>query len=155
MSQQESGVFETLPEELQETLAAWSNITINELKLSMAAKGMHLGRLYRSFHRKIELGADGMPRRVTIGFYYHGKFVDMGVGNGVKLENVKGNREIWRSKTRFERKQSKKPRAAKKWYSPTMYREYQRAAEILAQKYKIEIPARFEQLMSEEIKMKL
>lgn len=141
-----------IPSELQETLDKWSYITINELKLSMIEHGIHLGELYRSFTRSTILGPDGMPTRVTIGFWYHGKFVDMGVGKGVKLENVKSMREVWMSKSRAERK-GRKRRRPKKWYSPVMFHEYQRAAEILAGKYGIEIPARFEKLLSERIKI--
>jgi predicted helicase len=139
-----------LPYELQETLSKWSYITINELKLSMARNKMHLGELYRSFTRKMDIGSDGMPTRVTIGFMFHGRFVDMGVGNGVKMEDIKTNREIYRNLSRAGRA-GKKPRKPKKWYSPVIYREYQRAAEILAGKYGIEIPARFEKLFTEKI----
>jgi hypothetical protein len=145
--------FKTLPYELQETLSKWSYITINELKLSMASKGMHLGDLYRSFTRSISYGADGMPTKVTIGFLYHGKFVDMGVGNGQKMESIKSNREVWINMSKAAKK-GKTRRAPKKWYSPTMYHEYQRAAEILAGKYSIEIPARFEKILSERIENK-
>ena len=118
----------------------------------MVENGLHLGELYRSFTRRTTIGSDGMPTRVTIGFWYHGKFVDMGVGRGVKLENVKTMREIWSNKSRADRKGQKR-RRPKKWYSPVMYHEYQRAAEILAGKYGIEIPARFEKLLSERIKI--
>lgn len=145
--------FNSLPYELQETLSKWSYITINELKLSMASKGMHLGELYRSFTRSISYGADGMPTKVSIGFLYHGKFVDMGVGNGQKMESIKSNREVWINMSKAARKGHKR-RAPKKWYSPTMYHEYQRAAEILAGKYGIEIPARFEKMLSERIENK-
>lgn len=151
MSQQDS--FDSLPSELQETLDRWSYITINELKLSMVEKGLHLGELYRSFTRQMSFGSDGMPTKVTIGFWYHGKFVDMGVGRGVKLENVKTMREVWANKSRAARKGQKR-RRPKKWYSGVMYHEYQRAAEILAGKYGIEIPARFEKLLSERIEIK-
>jgi hypothetical protein len=116
----------------------------------MAGNKMHLGELYRSFTRKMDYGSDGMPTRITIGFMFHGRFVDMGVGNGVKMEDIKTNREIYRNLSRAGRA-GKKPRKSKKWYSPVMYREYQRAAEILAGKYGIEIPARFEKLFTEKI----
>ena len=139
-----------LPYELQETLSKWSYITINELKLSMASNKMHLGDLYRSFTRKMDIGSDGMPTRVTIGFMFHGRFVDMGVGKGVKMEDIKSNREVYRNLSRADRA-GKKLRKPKKWYSPVMYYEYQRAAEILAGKYGIEIPARFEKLFTEKI----
>ena len=145
--------FASLPMELQETLSKWSYITINELKLSMASHGMHLGDLYRSFTRSIQYGSDGMPTKVTIGFLYHGKFVDMGVGRGQKMESIKSNREVWINLSKAQKK-GRKRRAPVKWYSPVMYHEYQRAAEILAGKYGIEIPARFEKILSERIENK-
>ena len=146
----EENMFDSLPHELQETLSQWSYITINELRWSIAKSGIHLGDLYKSFTRQISYDGNGMPTKVSIGFLYHGKFVDMGVGRGVKMESIKSNREIWRNKSK-EEKSGEKPRRPKKWYSPTMYHEYQRCAEILAGKYGIEIPARFEKTFSERI----
>jgi predicted helicase len=148
----DQSMFDSLPIELQETLDKWSYITVNELKLSLAENKVHLGNLYRSFTRQISYGADGMPTKVSIGFLFHGRFVDMGVSKGIKLENIKGNAEIWRNKSREQRK-GQNHRRPKKWYSPTMYREYQRAAEILAGKYGIEIPARFENIFTERIEL--
>lgn len=140
--------------DVHETISKWAYITVNELKLSMVEKGLHLGDLYRSFTWKVYADADGMPTKATIGFMYHGKFVDMGVGNGIKLENVKGNAEIWRAMSRKERK-GKQHRKPKKWYSPKIYHEYQRAAEILAGKYGIELPARFESFLTDKIEVKI
>lgn len=154
MNEGKDNVFDGLGEELSETLHAWANITINELKWQMLMKKVHIGSLYRSFTKKVEYGPDGMPKRVTIGFMYHGRFVDMGVGNGVKLENIKSNREIWRAASSAGRKKLN-PRKPKKWYSPTIYHEYQRAAELLAKKFSIEIPARFENLLDKDIKIKI
>ena len=137
-----------LPSELTETMYAWANITINELRLSMIRRGVGTssGELYKSFQSKLFTDGAGNPTRITIGFMYHGKFVDMGVGKGTRLENVKSNAEIWRFAAKNKR--SKNPRRPKKWYSPTMYKEYQRAAELLAGKYGIELPARFERMIS-------
>lgn len=134
---------------LTNTVKQWAKITIKELRQSLKNKNVgKTGDLYRSFRYVIFSDSDGVPTRVTIGFDYHGKFVDMGVGNGMKIENQKTNREIWRNMSRTE-KRGYNIRRPKKWYSPTMYKEYQRLAEILTGKYKIEIPARFEKLYSE------
>lgn len=136
-----------LPDELRTTITKWAEITIHELRQSMVKKYIgQSGDLYKSFQYKVFTDTNGNPTRVSIGFEYHGRFVDMGVGKGTRLENVKSNAEIWRYAAKNKR--SKNPRRPKKWYSPTMYREYQRAAEILAAKYGIEIPARFERMMT-------
>jgi hypothetical protein len=140
--------------EVHETISKWAYITVNELKLSIAEKGMHMGDLYRSFTWKVYTDSEGMPTKVTIGFMYHGKFVDMGVGKGIKLENVKTNAEIWRNMSKAQKK-GKVRRRPKKWYSPKIYHEYQRAAEILAGKYGIELPARFESFLTDKIEIKL
>jgi len=144
-----------LPKDLALTIMRWSNWTIFALKKSLQQKKVgSSGSLHKSFTYKLTYGSDGMPTKVTIGFYFHGKFVDMGVGRGVKISDVKGNAEKWRSLASDERK-GIKPRRPKKWYSPTMYYEYQRLAEILTEKYAIEIPARFEYTLSERIVMNL
>jgi hypothetical protein len=145
--------FKTLPYELQNTIESWAIISIRMLQISIVKRGLSTSNLYRSFRYDIKYGSDGMPTKVTIGFLYHGKFVDMGVGNGQKMESIKGNREIWSNLPRADKK-GKKRRVPKKWYSPTMYHEYQRAAEILAGKYGMEIPARFEKILSERIENK-
>lgn len=157
MANETDQLFASLPEELQYTLKKWMKITIKELRDSLRKKRVreYSGDLYRSFTGQIYYGADGMPTKVTIGFMFHGRFIDMGVGRGVKMENVKSNLQAWRALTRGERETGRKagqePRKPKKWYSPTIYREYQRAAEILAGKYGIEIPARFESFMTQDV----
>lgn len=144
-----------LPAELADTLTEWARWTIWALQGQIAKKKIKgSGALMRSFTHKVTYGADGMPTRITIGFYYHGKFVDMGVGKGVKISDVKGNAEKWRAKATDERK-GVAHRRPKKWYSKEMYYQYQRAAEILVQKYAIELPARFEYTLSERIAMNL
>lgn len=80
----------------------------------------------------------------------HGRFIDMGVGGGIKIENQRLNNEKWRFASKSER-DGRKRRKPKKWYSPEMYHQYQRMAEILTQKYKIEIPARFENMFSADL----
>ena len=135
---------------LQHTLKMWAKITIKELRKSIVNKGAYdTGALYKSFRYNLTYGENGIPTKVSIGFDMHGRFIDMGVGNGVKIENVKTNREIWRNLSRKEKK-GKKNREPIKWYSKKMYHQYQVAAEILTSKYAIEIPARFEKLFKEK-----
>lgn len=161
MANETDQLFASLPEDLQSTLKAWMEITIQELRKGLLEKRVreYSGDLYRSFAGQVYYGADGMPTRVTIGFMFHGRFVDMGVSRGVKMENVKSNLQAWRALTRGERatgrKAGQEPRKPKKWYSPTIYREYQRAAEILADKYGIEIPARFESFMTQDVNINI
>lgn len=136
--------------ELQYTIKQWAKITIAQLRKKIIDKGAYdKGDLYKSFRYNITYGENGVPTKVSIGFLMHGRFIDMGVGKGVKIENVKTNREIWANLSRKGRK-GKRIRKPIKWYSKEMYHQYQIAAEILASKYAIEIPARFEKLFTEQ-----
>lgn len=146
---------EPLEQEIGQLVNDWARWTIWALQGQIAKRGIKgSGALMRSFTHRLVYDTNGMPARVTIGFYYYGKFVDMGVGKGVKISDVKGNAEKWRALTTSERKGSR-PRMPKKWYSKEMYYQYQRAAELLARKYAIEVPARFEYTLSERITMNL
>lgn len=146
---------EPVETELSYTIREWARYTIWALQKEIVKKKIGAtGSLLRSFEHNVKFGAGGSVSGVTIGFWYHGKFVDMGVGKGVKLENVKGNAEVWRSLASDER-QGRKNRKPKKWYSPTMYYEYQRLAELLRDKYALSIPARLEYTLSERIEIKL
>jgi hypothetical protein len=140
---------------LEFTVSEWARYTVWALRVEMVKRKVgKTGALMRSFEYRMKKGPTGTPSGVTLGFLYHGKFVDMGVGKGVKLENVKGNAEVWRAMTRDERV-GRNRRRPKKWYSRTMYYEYQRLAEILRDKYALAIPARFETTLSEKIQIKL
>lgn len=146
---------EPIESELGTTIREWAKWTIWALQQEIVKKKIGVnGDLLRSFEHRVKVGAGGAVSGVTIGFYYHGRFVDMGVGKGIKLENVKGNAEVWRSLTSGERKGVRR-RQPKKWYSPTMYYEYQRLAELLRDKYSLSIPARIEYTLSERIELKL
>lgn len=106
------------------TLVKWADITIKEFQKEMIKRNMSRNRLYRSFTYNIKYNSNGIPSEVSIGFLFHGRFVDMGVGKGVKLEDVKSNAEVWRSLTKHERKKIGKPRTRKPWYSKRAYREF-------------------------------
>jgi hypothetical protein len=147
--------IDALPKDLALTIQRWAGWTIFALKKSIQQKKIKgSGLLKNSFTYKLTYGADGMPTKVSIGFNFYGKFIDMGVGKGVKISDVKGNAEKWRALASDE-KRGQKHRIPVKWYSPTMYYEYQRLSELLVEKYAIEIPARFEYTMAERITMNL
>lgn len=137
--------------QLTVTVQQWAKITIAELRKQIVAKKAYkTGDLYKSFRYEIYKDSNGVPTRVTIGFDMHGRFIDMGVGGGIRIENQKVNREKWNSMT-YAAKEGKKRRKPIKWYSPEMYHQYQRMAEILTGKYGIEIPARFESMFNKDL----
>lgn len=125
-----------LSAEVEKTLRAWAAITIIKLRKSMRDKGVATRHLYKSFSSNISY-TDGFPSAVTISFMFHGKFVDMGVGNGVKISDVKGNAAKWKSLPRKERK-GLRPRLAKRWYSPVIYGEMNILSVLLLRKYGIQ-----------------
>lgn len=141
--------------ELTVTISEWARYTIWALQQEIVKRKIgRTGALLRGFEHKIKTASDGSISGVTIGFMYHGKFVDMGVGKGIKLEDVKGNAEKWRALTSEERRGIRR-RRPNKWYSPTMYYEYQRLAEILRERYALTVPVRFEYTLSEKIQVSI
>lgn len=117
------------------TIVKWADITIKEFQKEMIKRNMSRNRLYRSFTYNIKYNSNGLPSEVSIGFLFHGRFVDMGVGKGVKLEDVKSNVEVWRSLSRKEKRKTGKPRFRKPWYSKRAYREFMVLNSILQKQF--------------------
>ena len=108
--------------DLSLTVAAWADIVmdnwldkIDKLKIGLS------WQLEDSIKSTLISNAGGLPERVEFSFNYYGKFVDMGVGKGVEIGDVK------------DRGESR--RRPKKWYSKTMYAQIIKLREILAKKY--------------------
>lgn len=106
-------------------LEDWSKITVDRWrgKLTKLKVGK-TGELYAALKYSIR------PDRITFSFPYYGRFVDMGVGKGVKIGDVKAGRS-----TSVLAGSSKSTRRPKKWYSKTMSNEVRQLAKLLAQKY--------------------
>jgi hypothetical protein len=75
--------------------------------------------------------AQGDVLKIDFAFKYYGKFVDMGVGKGVKLGRVKENQDS----RRLEGKMLGNRRRPKKWYSATFYAEAMKLGEIMAKEF--------------------
>ncbi len=110
------------------TAEAWADITIErwldkQVKLQVGWTGA-LKDIGYEIH-----GTHDTVSQIGFSYEYYGKFVDMGVGKGVKLEDVKSSQQEWRQGVGGSR------RRAKKWYSRTFYSEVKALTEILAQKY--------------------
>lgn len=89
-------------------------------------------RLVKSFNKHIQLGGNADLERIKITFDLSGAFTDMGVGRGQKIESVKENRSKWASALG-----EKSKRRPKKWYSKTMFSEYNKLIEILSDYYQV------------------
>ena len=111
-------------------VADWSAYLKNDLaKMLVKKKIGNTGSLAASVKYHIVSDSDG-PVKVVFEFNHYGKFVDMGVGRGQKLGDVKGNAEIMRAA-------GIKGRKAKKWYSKTIFPEANTLALLLKEQYGI------------------
>jgi hypothetical protein len=107
--------------DLNITLQAWADIVI-QIWLDKIEK-LHVNYSYQladSFVNHVISHANGDARMVEFAFNYYGKFVDMGVGRGVSLEDVQQPGNI---------------RRPKPWYSKTFFAEVQKLKVIFAEKY--------------------
>jgi len=103
------------------TLQAWAEIVIKNWLARIDALGIHdTYELSQSFIHHIISNAGGDIARIEFAFLFYGRFVDMGVGKGIKIGDA-GLKE-----TR---------RRPYKWYSPVIYSEVKKLTEILAEKY--------------------
>jgi hypothetical protein len=116
--------------DLNLTAEAWAEIVIDNWldKISKLNIGYSF-QLERNFIHEIARGPNGVPTLISFSFPYYGKFVDMGVGKGVRLEDVKSGASDYRAGEGGHR------RRPKKWYSPVFYAEVQKLTRILAEKY--------------------
>lgn len=103
------------------TVQAWADIVITIwLNKIDQLRVNHTYQLADSFANHIISHANGDLQRIEFAFNYYGKFVDMGVGRGVTLEDVASPNN------------QRKP---KPWYSRYFYAEVQKLARIMAEKY--------------------
>ena len=114
------------------TVGAWADI-VEKIWLDKIGKLRlrYSGQLEESFKHEVITNAAGNVERIEFAFNYYGKFVDMGVGRGVKIGDV-NEQSISR---RLEGRGSGNRRAPKPWYSKTIFAERMKLAEILAKKY--------------------
>lgn len=87
--------------------------------------------LIKSLAMDMVSGSGGDFQKIQFFFLYYGTFVDMGVGKGVKIGDVK---EASMSR-RLEGRRSGNRRRPKKWYSKTMHGEVNALADILREQY--------------------
>jgi hypothetical protein len=101
------------------TAQAWADIVI-QIWLDKIDK-MHVYETYQladSFTNHVISHANGNVAKIEFAFNYYGKFVDMGVGKGVPIDQIASS--------------SRKP---KPWYSRTFYAEVKKLSALLAEKY--------------------
>jgi hypothetical protein len=110
---------------MHETAIAWADITI--MIFEEALDKLHANFSYQladSFVHHVHTAANGNPDRIDFAYKYYGKFVDMGVGGNIDLDN----RDSMVSSGLTTRRQ-------KPWYSKNFFYQVRRIGEILSQKY--------------------
>jgi hypothetical protein len=114
--------------EMRQVISDWARYTIQRLQKSLDKKKVGItGSLNYSLLYQLAGIADGNVSSVSINFNYYGKFVDMGVGRGHKIESVKSNRDVYSLIGGGRR--------PKKWLSKTLYGEIAALREIMAIHY--------------------
>jgi hypothetical protein len=115
-----------------EIAEAWAKITIIKWKKKLASNRIgDTGSLLRSFKYNVLASAQGNVLKITLLFEYYGRFVDMGVGKGVKIGDVKESA----ASRKLSGKMLGNQRRPKKWYSKTFHAEVMKLSEILAKEY--------------------
>ncbi|MEI6683763.1 MAG: hypothetical protein WCO44_14090, partial [Bacteroidota bacterium] len=109
-----------------------AKITIIKWKKKLASNKIgDTGTLLKSFKYNVLASAQGNVLKITLLFEYYGRFVDMGVGKGVKIGDVKESA----TSRRLSGKMLGNRRRPKKWYSKTFHAEVMKLSEIFAKEY--------------------
>jgi oligoendopeptidase F len=87
--------------------------------------------LSNSLAKQVVSASGGDVQKVLFFYNYYGKMVDMGVGKGIKLGDVKENT----LSRRLEGRRNGNRRRAKKWYSVVFYSQTVRLGEIMQKTY--------------------
>lgn len=107
----------------------WARITAERLKKSLLKRRIGFsGDLDSSILYELKGIAGGDVSAVAHQFNYYGKFVDMGVGKGQKIGDVKGNADLYALKAGGKRR-------PKKWFSKSYYAEVLELQQLLQVKY--------------------
>lgn len=118
----------SLQAERAQVLDDWARYTAERLKKSLQKKRIgHSGDLENSLLYALKGTAGGDVTSIEHTFNYYGKFVDMGVGKGQKIEDVKENGDLISLLGG-----GRKP---KKWFSKRYHFEVNKLELIMAEKF--------------------
>ena len=121
-------MIEKFAEERNQVADDWARYTAERLQKSLLRHKIgKSGSLSYSIIYALKSISGGEVGSIRHEFNYYGKFVDMGVGRGQKIEDVKGNRDMVALMGSGRR--------PKKWFSKSYYAEVMQLEEILAKKY--------------------
>jgi len=111
--------FTHIKESQRVDLEKWAQITVEKWEYNVASKNLiYSGDLLNSFQISVSQDANGDVGMITFAFNYYLRMLDMGVGKGVTLDNVKGSN-----------------RRAYKVFNRTFYSEFRKLVELLTDSY--------------------
>ena len=119
-------------EDLRLTAEVWADIVLkiwsDKIEKKRRKRPTSSGQLLNSLAYHVYSNSGGDVDRIVFAFNYYGKFVDMGVGNGVAYNELEG------MKATGETRRRKKP-----WFSGTFDYQVEKLTEILEEKYSLKI----------------
>lgn len=116
-------------ENLKLSAEAWAKIVIKIWEDKIIKKNItSTGELLNSFVYHVYTNANGDPERILFAFNFYGKFVDMGVGNGVKQDELESLRSAGLTRRR-----------KKSWFSGTFDYQVEKLTDILEEKYGLKV----------------
>lgn len=99
----------------------WADIVLDRWKSRI--EFFHIGDtgdLLRSLQAQVETDSNGDPKKIVFLYLYYGRFVDMGVGGNITLDDVPD---------------PSGHRIPKPWYSKVFIREVEKLGSMMAAKY--------------------
>lgn len=109
------------------TVNYWGRYTLSDLQKSI--KRLNMGRTHELIH-SLKFSHNGSldgNDKALFEFNYYGKFADMQVGKGRKIEDLKSNREIYNA--------IGQKRKNTKWLSKSLYTNIAALKQIMQEKY--------------------
>jgi hypothetical protein len=117
--------------EIRSTIDKWAEFTVKRWQENLVKMRVdNTGALMNSFLVNIVEQSGGSVEKINFKFMFYGRFIDMGVGKGVKVGGVVELRT-----QRREGNKSVNKRKPKKWYSKSLAFNVTRLSEIMAEKY--------------------
>ena len=111
--------FTNIPDSQRVDLKRWAQITVEKWEYNVASKNLiYSGELLNSFTIQISQDAGGDLALITFAFQYYIRMLDLGVGKGVSIDEVRSSK-----------------RRKYNVYNRTFYAEFRRLVELLTEKY--------------------
>lgn len=117
--------------ELKGMIDSWSRIFVTKLQDELKKKKIvDTGALMRSIQRQLQQSGDGV-HGVIIKFHMYGRFVDMGVGNGLRAYERQFNKPNMAAVKRYGANLDYVSRKPRRWFNKRKMAEIYRLRELL------------------------